>query len=63
MVLGALFIQYVPDFSTHVSTAEGVPDAIYGAAIIAIMILLPTGAGGLLRRLARPLTSWLYTRP
>jgi branched-chain amino acid transport system permease protein len=63
MVLGALFIQYVPDFSTHISTAEGVPDAVYGGAIIAIMILLPTGAGGLLRRVARPLTTWLYTRP
>jgi branched-chain amino acid transport system permease protein len=63
MVLGALFIQYVPDFSTHISTAEGVPDAVYGGAIIAIMILLPTGAGGLLRRAARPLTTWLYTRP
>ena len=63
MVLGALFIQYLPDLSTRISTAQGVPDAIYGAAIIAIMILLPTGAGGLLRRLARPLTSWLYTRP
>jgi branched-chain amino acid transport system permease protein len=63
MVLGALFIQYLPDVSTRVSTAQGVPDFVYGAAIILVMILLPTGAGGLLRRLARPLTSWLYTRP
>jgi len=63
MVLGALFIQYLPDLSTRVSTAQGVPDAVYGAAIIVVMIALPTGAGGLLRRLARPLTSWLYTRP
>jgi branched-chain amino acid transport system permease protein len=63
MVLGALFIQYLPDLSTRISTAQGVPDFVYGAAIIAVMILLPTGAGGLLRRLARPLTTWLYTRP
>ena len=63
MVLGALFVQYLPDLSTRISTAEGVPDAIYGAAIIAIMILLPTGAGGLIRRIAGPLTTWLYTRP
>jgi branched-chain amino acid transport system permease protein len=63
MVLGALFIQYVPDLSTRISTAEGVPDALFGGAIIAIMILLPTGAGGLLCRAARPLTTWLYTRP
>jgi branched-chain amino acid transport system permease protein len=63
MVLGALFVQYLPKLSTHVSTAEGVPDFVYGAAIILVMILLPAGAGGLLRRLARPLTTWLYTRP
>jgi branched-chain amino acid transport system permease protein len=63
MVLGALFIQYLPDFSTHVSSAQGVPDFVYGTAIILVMILLPTGAGGLLRRLARPLTTRLYLRP
>jgi branched-chain amino acid transport system permease protein len=63
MVLGALFVQYLPDLSTHVSTAQGVPDFVYGAAIILVMILLPTGAGGLLRRLARPLTTRLYLRP
>ena len=63
MVLGALFVQYLPDLSTHVSTAEGVPDFVYGAAIIAVMLLLPTGAGGLLRRLAGPITGRLYTRP
>ena len=63
LVLGALFVEYLPTLSTHVSTREGVPDFIYGAAIIVVMILLPTGAGGLLRRLARPLTTWLYTRP
>ena len=63
MVLGALFIQYLPDLSTHVSTAQGVPDFVFGAAIILVMILLPTGAGGLLRRLVEPLTTRLYTRP
>ncbi|HEY6151899.1 MAG TPA: branched-chain amino acid ABC transporter permease [Gaiellaceae bacterium] len=63
LVLGALFVQYLPTISTHVSTRSGVPDFIYGAAIIVAMILLPTGAGGLLRRAARPLTTWLYTRP
>jgi branched-chain amino acid transport system permease protein len=63
MVLGAFFVQYLPDLSTHVSSAQGVPDFVYGAAIIVVMILLPTGAGGLLRRLARPLTTRLYLRP
>ena len=63
LVFGALFVQYLPTISTHVSTRAGVPDFVYGAAIILVMILLPTGAGGLLRRLARPLTTRLYTRP
>ena len=63
MVLGALFVQYLPDLSTRVSSAQGVPDFVYGLAIILVMILLPTGAGGLLKRLARPLTTRLYLRP
>jgi branched-chain amino acid transport system permease protein len=63
MVLGALFVQYLPDASTRVSSAPGVPDFVYGAAIILVMILLPSGAGGLVRRLAEPLTTRLYTRP
>jgi branched-chain amino acid transport system permease protein len=63
LVLGALFVEYLPTLSTHVSTRPGVPDFVYGAAIIVVMILLPTGAGGLIQRLVRPLTSWLYTRP
>ena len=62
-VLGALFVEYLPTLSTHVSTRPGVPDFVYGAAIIVVMILLPTGAGGLIQRLLRPLTTWLYTRP
>jgi branched-chain amino acid transport system permease protein len=63
LVLGALFVEYLPTLSTHVSTRPGAPDFVYGAAIIVVMILLPTGAGGLIQRLVRPLTSWLYTRP
>jgi branched-chain amino acid transport system permease protein len=63
MVLGAFFIHYLPDLSTRVSSAPGVPDVVYGAAIILVMILLPSGAGGLLRRLLEPLTTRLYTRP
>jgi branched-chain amino acid transport system permease protein len=63
MVVGALFVQYLPNVSTHVSSKPGVPDFVYGAAIIIVMILLPTGVGGLLRRVARPLTTRLYLRP
>ena len=63
MVLGAFFIQYLPDLSTRVSSAPGVPDFVYGAAIILVMILLPSGAGGLSESWPSRLTTRLYTRP
>jgi branched-chain amino acid transport system permease protein len=63
LVLGALFVQYLPTVSMHISERPGVPDFVYGAAIILVMILLPAGAGGFIRKLTRPLTTWLYTRP
>jgi branched-chain amino acid transport system permease protein len=63
LAAGAFFIQYLPTLAGHVSHRQGVPDFVYGAAIIVVMILLPGGVGGLLRRLGRPLTTWLYTRP
>jgi branched-chain amino acid transport system permease protein len=63
LAVGALFVQYLPTVSTHISMRQGVPDFIFGAVIIVVMILLPSGAGGLMRRAAKPLTSWLYTRP
>jgi branched-chain amino acid transport system permease protein len=40
----------------------GIPSMIFGAVLILVMILLPTGAGGLLRKLLGPLTTRLYTR-
>jgi branched-chain amino acid transport system permease protein len=40
----------------------GVPSIVFGAVLIVVMLVLPTGAGGLLRRLLGPLTSRLYTR-
>jgi branched-chain amino acid transport system permease protein len=40
----------------------GMPSVVFGVVLIAVMLLLPTGAGGLLRRLFGPLTSRLYSR-
>jgi branched-chain amino acid transport system permease protein len=62
MGLGALFIQYLPDLSHHLSQAQGVPSVVYGAIIVLVMIVLPGGAGGLVARVASPLTTRLYTR-
>jgi branched-chain amino acid transport system permease protein len=62
LAFGALFIEFLPIWAQDLSKAPGVPSVIYGAAIILVMLVLPTGAGGLLRRLVDPLTSRLYTR-
>jgi branched-chain amino acid transport system permease protein len=40
----------------------GIPSVVFGAVLIVVMLLLPTGAGGLLRRVLGPLTTRLYTR-
>jgi branched-chain amino acid transport system permease protein len=43
-------------------TKPGVSDLVFGAVLILVMLILPTGVGGLLRRALGPLTSRLYTR-
>ncbi len=62
VLAGAAFIQFLPDAAVHISKAQGVPDAVYGAALILIVLVLPTGVAGGLRRALTPLTSRLYTR-
>jgi branched-chain amino acid transport system permease protein len=62
VLIGAAFIQFLPDAAVHISKAQGVPDTVYGAALILIVLLLPTGFAGGLRRVFQPLTTRLYTR-
>jgi branched-chain amino acid transport system permease protein len=62
VLVGAAFVQFLPDAAVHVSKAQGVPDTVYGAALILIVLLLPTGFAGGLRRVFSPLTTRLYTR-
>ncbi|MEI7712021.1 MAG: branched-chain amino acid ABC transporter permease [Rhodospirillales bacterium] len=54
-VLGAVFIEFVPNLADKVSKAA--PGAVYGVILIAIMFLMPQGAGGFVaaiwRKLAR----------
>ena len=40
----------------------GIPSVVFGIVLIVVMLLLPTGAGGLLRRLFGPLTTRLYSK-
>jgi branched-chain amino acid transport system permease protein len=63
LVFGAAFIQFLPDVAQRVSKEAGTPSIVYGAVVILAMFVLPTGVGGLLRRVLGPLTTRLYTRP
>jgi branched-chain amino acid transport system permease protein len=62
VLAGAAFIQFLPDVAVHFSKAQGVPDTVYGAALILIVLVLPTGVAGGLHRILMPLTTRLYTR-
>jgi branched-chain amino acid transport system permease protein len=50
-IVGAIFIEFVPNVAEQVSKAA--PGAIYGVILIAMLFLMPTGAGGFLTRLWR----------
>ena len=63
VLAGAAFIQFLPDVAVHFSKAQGVPDTVYGAALILIVLVLPTGVAGGVHRILMPLTTRLYTRP
>ena len=63
LLAGALLIEFLPDVAQELTNAPGTPDIIYGAVLILTMLLLPTGVGGLLRRIFGPFTQRLYTRP
>jgi branched-chain amino acid transport system permease protein len=49
LAFGAALIEFLPVHAKDVSKTA--PDVIFGAVLIAVMILLPAGAAGLLRRL------------
>ena len=49
-VVGAAFVQYLPDLAQQVTKRPGAPSVVYGIVVIVVMLLLPSGLGGLLRR-------------
>jgi branched-chain amino acid transport system permease protein len=60
---GALFIQYVPTLaSKYVSKAPGAPSVAYAIVLIVVVILMPFGLTGLIRKTTRPLTDRLFRR-
>jgi branched-chain amino acid transport system permease protein len=61
ILAGALFLQYVPDLaSKYVSKAPGAPSVAYAVILIIVVILLPFGLTGLVRKASRPLTDRLF---
>jgi branched-chain amino acid transport system permease protein len=49
-VAGAAFIQYMPNLAQQVTKRPGAPAVVYGVVLIAVMLVLPTGFGGLVRQ-------------
>jgi branched-chain amino acid transport system permease protein len=46
-IIGAAFVEFVPNLADKVSKAA--PGAVYGIILIAVMFLMPDGAGGFIR--------------
>jgi ABC-type branched-subunit amino acid transport system permease subunit len=55
------WINHLPHVNLN-PQRPGMPDVIFGAVLIVVLILLPTGVGGGLRRLFGPLTTRLYSK-
>jgi len=53
-LIGAAFIEFIPNVADKLSKAA--PGAIYGVILIAVMFLMPAGAGGFLNQMWRKLT-------
>jgi branched-chain amino acid transport system permease protein len=62
LAFGAALIVFLPVVADDVSNAPGVATMVFAAALIIFAIALPTGVGGLARKLTGPLTTRLYTR-
>jgi branched-chain amino acid transport system permease protein len=55
------WINHIPAVNLN-PQRPGMPDVIFGAVLILVLLVLPTGAGGALRRLFGPLTTRLYSK-
>jgi branched-chain amino acid transport system permease protein len=52
VIAGAVLIQFLPIWAQEVSKSPGAPAVVYGAVLILLMFLLPSGFAGLLRQLS-----------
>src|SRR5581483_233770 len=51
MVFGAFFIEFAPLYAARVN--QSTPNVTYGLILLAVLFVLPEGAGGLVERLVR----------
>ena len=51
LIAGAVFIQFLPDWSQQISNSPGAPSVVSGLILIALMFVLPMGVAGLVARL------------
>ena len=53
LIIGAIFIQFMPLWAQNISKSPGAPAVIYGAFLILVVLALPGGAAGLIARRRR----------
>jgi branched-chain amino acid transport system permease protein len=73
LLAGAAFVEYVQRYAVNVvdwispfaidTKNPGIPAVIFGAVLIAVVLVFPTGVGGAVRRVTAPLATRLYSRP
>lgn len=56
-VLGAAFIQFVPQWAGEVN--QGIVGMIYGLAVVIVVLVAPNGVAGLVREVAARIRRWL----
>jgi branched-chain amino acid transport system permease protein len=67
VIFGALLLEFLPIYAQDpplipIELAKQSPTVIFGVILILIMVLMPGGVAGLLRRVTRPFTSALAKR-
>jgi len=51
LIVGAVFIQFMPLWAQNISKSPGAPAVVYGVILILVVLALPGGASGLASRL------------
>ena len=53
LIVGAVFIQFMPLWAQSISKSPGAPAVVYGVILILVVLALPGGASGLATRIAQ----------